>query len=206
MDNNKKLLEGLLKADGINPAGATEAEHIAFAKMLDEQSKLKKSKQAYRLDIWRIIMKSRITKFAAAALIIIMVILGLNIIGGPDMAGVAWGDVVKKVEQIEAFIFQHRMSVKGTPGVPEGTTIDIESTIYVSSEHGLRQDQYMGGKAIGVNYVPPSGTIVTSLLPHVKKYIMASMTEEQVRKIHEQVNPVWMIKEFMSFEHTDLGR
>ena len=54
--------------------------------------------------------------------------------------------------------------------------------------------------------MPPSGTIVTSLLPHVKKYIMASMTEEQVRKIHEQVNPVGMIKEFMSFEHTDLGR
>ena len=39
MDNEKKLFEGLLKADGINPTGTTESERIAFIKMLDEQSK-----------------------------------------------------------------------------------------------------------------------------------------------------------------------
>ena len=35
MDNNKKLSEGLLKADGIDPAGATESERIAFGTMLE---------------------------------------------------------------------------------------------------------------------------------------------------------------------------
>ena len=78
MDNNKKLLEGLLKADGINPAGATEAERIAFAKMLDKHSKLKKSKLAYQPDIWRIIMKSRISKLVAAAVLIIGILLLLT--------------------------------------------------------------------------------------------------------------------------------
>ncbi|MHC4395321.1 MAG: hypothetical protein ACYS1A_06660 [Planctomycetota bacterium] len=94
MDNNRKLFEGLLKADGIDPAGATESERIAFEKMLNEQSKSKQSKPGSQPDIWRIIMKSRITKFAAVAVIIIAVILGLNIIGGPDIASVAWANAV----------------------------------------------------------------------------------------------------------------
>ena len=79
MDNNKKLFEGLLKADGINPAGTTEPERIAFGKMLDQQSKPKQSTPGIaRPDIWRIIMKNRITKIAAAAVIIIAVVLSIT--------------------------------------------------------------------------------------------------------------------------------
>ena len=40
--------------------------------------------------IWRIIMKSPITKIAAAAVIIVAVFLGLTIPGGPDIASVSW--------------------------------------------------------------------------------------------------------------------
>ena len=50
-------------------------------------------------NIWRLIMKNRITKLAAAAVIIIAILLGLKLIGGPDMANVAWADIVKRVEQ-----------------------------------------------------------------------------------------------------------
>jgi hypothetical protein len=62
MDNNRKLFEKLLKADGINPAAPSESERIAFAKILDQQ--LKPS-------ILRLFIKSKITKFAAAAMILI---------------------------------------------------------------------------------------------------------------------------------------
>ena len=70
MDNNKKLLEGLLKADGINPAGATESERIAFIKMLDKQSESKQPKPGSQPGIWRLISQSRIAKVAAVAVII----------------------------------------------------------------------------------------------------------------------------------------
>ncbi len=80
MDNNKKLSEGLLRADGINPAGATESERIAFGKMLDEQSKSKQSRPSVAWsDIWRIIMKSRITKFAAAAAIVAAIVVSVTV-------------------------------------------------------------------------------------------------------------------------------
>jgi len=153
-------------------------------------------------NIGRTIMNSRITRLAAAAVIIIGVLFGLEFIGGPDITTVAWGEVAKKVEQIESFIFQQRISI----GMPEGTTTDTELTTYVSSEYGLRQDTYMNGQVFSISYVPLEGTIITGVWPSRKKYVRMSTTEEQMRKTHDQSNPKGMIKEFMSFEHTELGR
>ena len=78
MDNSRKLAEELLKADGIDPNGATESERIAFVKMLDQQSKSKPSKPNFRPDIWSRIMKSKITKSAAAAIIIVAGLIFFN--------------------------------------------------------------------------------------------------------------------------------
>ena len=39
MDNNKKLAEGLLKADGIDPTNITESERMVFRQMLDREEK-----------------------------------------------------------------------------------------------------------------------------------------------------------------------
>ncbi len=78
--DNKKLFEELLKADGIDPAGATEAERVAFTKMLDEQSRSKHSKPGLaQPNIWRIIMKNKITKLAAAAVIIVSLTLSITL-------------------------------------------------------------------------------------------------------------------------------
>ena len=93
MYNNKKLSEELLKADGIDPAGATESERIAFIKMLEQQSR-----PNLRLYIGRIIINSKITKFAAAAVIIIAALIGINQFGGStDGAGVAWAEVLEQI-------------------------------------------------------------------------------------------------------------
>ncbi|MDH4241890.1 MAG: hypothetical protein OEW48_20200 [Phycisphaerae bacterium] len=149
-------------------------------------------------------MKSPITKLAAVAAVIIVVLIGLEWSGGPDMATVAWGEVAKKVEQIESFIFQHQISVTN---VADGTVIqEAETTTYVSSEFGLRQDAYMNGRIIGISYIPLEGTVVTQVMPDMKKYRRVLTSEEYMKKIHYQANPKGMIKEFMSFEHTELGR
>jgi len=51
-------------------------------------------------NIWRIIMKSRITKLAAAAVIIIAVLIGINQFGGSiDGSSVAWGELVERLER-----------------------------------------------------------------------------------------------------------
>ena len=76
--NNKKLFNELLKADGIDPTGPNASERTAFARLLDQQSKTKHSKLgSAKLNIWRVIMNSKITKYAVAAMV--MIALGLSI-------------------------------------------------------------------------------------------------------------------------------
>jgi len=53
------------------------------------------------VSIWRKIIKSRITKFAAAAVIVIALFWWLDLISGPNMAGVAWAKVTAHVDQID---------------------------------------------------------------------------------------------------------
>ncbi len=101
MDNSKKLFEGLLKADGIDPASAAESERVAFGEMLNEQSKSKQSKPSIaRPDIWRIIVKSRITKLTAAAVIIIALYVLLQIPSGLVSTAYALQDTIEAYSSI----------------------------------------------------------------------------------------------------------
>lgn len=106
MDNSRKLAEELLKADGIDPNGASESERTAFVKMLDQQSKSKPSKPDFRPDIWSKIMKSNITKTAAAAIIVIGAFIFLTQGNG---TGVAWADVVKQLNLYEKYKCRQRV-------------------------------------------------------------------------------------------------
>ena len=64
----------------------------------------------------------------------------------------------------------------------------------------------MNGQVIGISYIPPTGKIVTQVMPGEKKYRSVTMSEEHMRKTRDQATPKGMIKEFMSYEHTELGR
>ena len=72
--------------------------------------------------IWRMIMKSRITKLAAAAAIIIAVMLGINYIGGsPDGASVAWASVTRRLNDVDHVHFYEVQSNENSfPSVREG--------------------------------------------------------------------------------------
>jgi hypothetical protein len=169
----------------------------------ERSSRLKKiSKSSKQIQLWRKIMKSRITKLAAAAIVIIAVIVGIYYSGGSvQVASVAWGEVVRNVEQIQAFMFQHQWTIKTAKA-----TTELNSVIYNASEYGIRRDMYVNEQLLSIAYVPPIGNVITEVLPQMKKYALATLTEQQLREIHEQVNPRQMVKEFMSFEHTELGR
>ena len=77
-----------------------ERHEAIFEKIQRAQDKSKTTAPAsYRLSLRSNIMKSSITKLAAAAVIIITVMLGINYIGGPpDGASVAWADVLENFE------------------------------------------------------------------------------------------------------------
>ncbi|MCP4256569.1 MAG: hypothetical protein GY774_03470, partial [Planctomycetes bacterium] len=54
-------------------------------------------------------MKSRITKLAAAAVIVIAVMIGMNQLVG-SAGSVAWGEVVRNIEASPGFVFRLRQT------------------------------------------------------------------------------------------------
>ncbi len=201
MDNNKKLSEGLLKSDGIDPAGATESERIAFGRMLDEQSKLRQSKPGTaRPYIWRIILKSKSTKYAAAAVIMIAVFLGSNIIPWPGTS-VALADVARRLEGVKNCVFRKTVTVT----TEEGKIYKNESHIYYA-QAGVRQDNYHGPDAGLQVYLQHSQKRVVWMIHDKKLYDEVALTEED---INNQISgdPKDIVKEILSKgEYRKLGK
>ena len=76
-----------------------------------------------RPNIWRIIMKNRITKLTAAAVIIIAVIIGINQFGGTvDIATVAWAEVVEQISNYTKYKCRQRVVRQQGPQRP---TMDV---------------------------------------------------------------------------------
>ena len=76
-------------------------------------------------NIWRMVTKSRLTKLAAAALIIIAMILGINHLGGSmDGANVAWGDVLEEMKNVRSVTFKEIFLNRGGESV-----ITVEVTL-----------------------------------------------------------------------------
>ena len=71
--------------------------------------------QITTIPIWRIIMKSNITKFAAAG-VILAVLIGIHYSGGSiDGANVAWADVMEQISRFRPYACTHTVHDEGAP-------------------------------------------------------------------------------------------
>lgn len=137
-----------------------------------------------------IIMKSPRSKLAAAAVIIIAVLLGLNIF--KDSSGVAWAEVLSNVQKVQTYINRMKMTVQS----PDGPQ-DVEMTFYRSTVYGIRRDSYYKGELISNLYIPAEGNKGVELIPSQKKYVNAVFTDEQIKEMTEKNDPRAIVKEFM---------
>jgi hypothetical protein len=72
--------------------------------------------QTTQQKMWRIIMKSKITKFAAAAAIIIAILIGIHYSGGSiDGASIAWADVMEQISSFRPYACTHTVHDEGAP-------------------------------------------------------------------------------------------
>jgi len=129
-------------------------------------------------DIWRIIMKHKLTKLAAAAVIIVAVMLGLNIIGGPDMASVALADVAKSIEQVKNCVFK-----KTTTMSSEGNgTNSFDSLVYYT-EAAVREDLYDDQKITHHVYVTFTEGILVGVDHKTKVFKKMDLADEDLEKM-----------------------
>ena len=159
------------------------------------------------------IMKSKITKFAAAAVIVIAVLAGLPFFTG-NGSGVVLADVLERVEQAQAFIYRMKMTMTGAimPGKPAGK-IDMESTITISNQYGMKMEMTTTDANSAQQemnqqwYILPDEKVMIMVTPQQKKYTRMEFDDDLLARMKKQNNdPREMIKQIMACEYTELGR
>jgi outer membrane lipoprotein-sorting protein len=206
MDNERieKMLNKIGSADV--PA---EIRQIADSTADEFSRKIKTMPE--RKSIQEIIMKGRLIKLAAAAVIILAVIFGIRIfVGGTS---VALADVLQKVEQAQAFIYKLKMKTTGDvqPGMPPDEQ-QIEGTITISTEFGMKTDANMvlrstGKKARQLMYVLPQEKLIYMIMPEEKQYIQMEFSDEYLEKMKQRNNdPREFVGKIVNSKYTDIGQ
>ncbi len=150
-------------------------------------------------------MKTRITKLAAAAVMIIGVCLGIGLI--PTGGGVVWAEVAQRVEQVRAVAYHMAVSVTGMTGMTGQKSMELEMDAMISTDLGMRIDTFAEGKLVSKTYMDMSEDAIISLIPEAKKYTRIKMTPEIFAKMRkENGDPKELVDMFLKGEYVELER
>jgi len=90
----------------------SEVDEMVLRGLLEELDKSKSTDSAAaQPSIRRTIMKSRITKLTAAAVIIIAVFIGVDYLGGIHPSAIAWADVTRRFAQVD-YVHYHQFDCR----------------------------------------------------------------------------------------------
>lgn len=185
----------------INIKTNPDVDKVVLGDAVNAMPKSKQKTPVYdKPDIWRIIMKTKITKFATAAVIIIAVLIGMNQFGD---SGVVLADVIKKTCQFDTFI-QREKRIMRIPG-QDAPAMVTDSIKYVSTEHGIVEKQYSkDGKLITtVYYITENQQCVTVLHP-TKQYFTIQM-DHTALGLDGSFSALGYAQWMISGSHSDLG-
>jgi hypothetical protein len=193
----------------INP----EIKKVALKELIKELRKPKTIGTAMtKPAIWRIIMKSPITKIAAAAAVVIACLTGLFFWKSTG-SGIVLADVLARVEQVTSYRYQ--VSSTMTKEQMAGTR---KRTVLVSREHGLRMTiidvdpnevkMTRGKYAVGDEWylLPQSNSVV--IVSHEKKtYDRFIYDGVEIDFYKEQYNdPRTIVRQILNCENRSLGQ
>ena len=166
-------IEQLVKNTRVKTSPPIDEQILAAA-----QAALENSAPA-KPNIWKAVMKSPITKLAAAAVILIAVLIGINQFGGSlDGASVALADVAKKIEQIKHSVFK-KTTIWSSQ---DNGTNTIDSLVYYA-EACIRADIYDDKKITNQVYVNSSEGIVVGIDHKRKLFKKMDLTDEDIQKL-----------------------
>ncbi len=156
----------------------TEIDKRILADALEHLEKLKQQKSSQaQLNMWRTIMRSRITKLAAAAVITITVLVGVNyFIDSIGVATPAFADIVRPFLSAHTATFKTTMKVEGAP-------TQILEGMFMEPVH-MRQTSTEGVTVISDLQ---QGKIVT-LVPAQKQAVVIEMQNIPEDKDQSQFN------------------
>jgi len=208
MNDNEKYIQEYVKDV---PFDAPDSGHRDELKkqLLSAFPKHRLQPAVRTVGVWRTIMKSRISKLAAAAVIILAAFLALNLFD--KTSGIVWAEVVKRLEDIKTGTYKITADIKGMPGTPEGyttrTTMDVKLSYEQSAVRIDSSYQVPGGtRRVNTHILFEERRLVT-IMPGPKKYIEMAISDEQMKKMEaEKGDPVTLINAMLEHDYTELGR
>ena len=187
-------------------------DNAVFNKMLDAANTNKTS--ANQLSVWKNIMTSKITKSAAAAIVIVGISAMFLFNSGPG--SIALADVYAKVQQVQAFMYKISLSTIGIgemTGQPQMNCSMMESTVTVSNEYGIKMESTV--HLIDPNltmhqqiYAIPNEKTMMVILPDSKMYQPMEITDNTdiaFGQMEMQSNLREMIGSLVTQKYTELG-
>ena len=198
---NPNYIEDILKSIGAEEVPA-DVQEIAEQTSMDFSKTLTESEQPKRHILWEYLSHSQITKLAAAAVIVIAVLFGLNILGHN---GVAWGQVLNNIQKVGAFAYSMKLNMVGL--LDEKESVELEAQGWISEENGIRTNTYIEGKLRTKGYLSIPDRVAVTVIPSQKTYLRMTLTDELFEKMQkEYYDPRKLLEEFMKYEYTKLGR
>ncbi len=156
-------------------------------------------------NIWRITMKSPITKIAVAAVLVIACLTGVLIF--EKTSGIALAEVLDKIEQIKTY--RCRMSATFSNKDIDNMTVS-QSTVLMSQTFGSKMNieithPITGESMVQEIYILPNKGTITTLMPNQKKYSQVNYNKESADASQQGMNPQDILEQILKCEHTSLG-
>jgi hypothetical protein len=164
----------------------------------------KAARATARPNIWRTIMKNRITKPAAAAAIIIAIMVVILHIGDLTNGAKLFAQALVNVENANSAIFKEKLTFRfEATGHP---FLSSDAVCYYSSEHGERDDMYdEEGVLLHQMYWLPDENLRIRIIPPLKQYERSELTEVE-RAFWEKPSIRALVDLLKSEKYTQLGR
>jgi outer membrane lipoprotein-sorting protein len=186
-ENIEQVLEGLTFDDAPDQGHQDLLEHKLLLNFNAVQPRHKST--------WRIIMNNRMSKLAAAAVIVIGLFVGYEIFSGTS--SVSWAQVRQQVAAVKAVIY------KATVNTTEnGQPSQLQIEAILADEHGTRMDAYMGDQLLGTSFTLADTKTHIYIMSAQKKYIEVALTEE-IRI--ENGDPKLIVETFLEGDYKKLG-
>jgi hypothetical protein len=210
-DNLKRLFKDAELS--INP----DTDERVFEDVLQAQQDTQKNLPAAPESIWRITMKSPITKLATAAIVAIACLIGLSLWRGTE-SGIALADVLARVEQAKAFRFQlnrFQLNAKMTgddPNKPyssEGRITFLMSQEYGSKLIGEERDPNGGWSTFEERYRSLDNKTAIRILHKQKKYSRTEIDDAGIERMQKGLftpDPRTALKKILKTKYESLGR
>lgn len=188
----------------------SDSDEKIFQDVFGAHQKTIKSETAQPVHIERIIIKSHLTKIAAAAVVIIACMAGLMMF--KQTSRIALANVLTQIKKFDAYMFQIDMTA--TRQIARDTWVDqdLQHTMLISQEYGFKVNRYKldpnntGNISQQETYILPQKKIAIIIGHTQKMYQQTEINATYIEQIKKQYDPHMMIEQILECQYQNLGR